>query len=56
MINSNRQQMPPLSYLTLLDYGLIANLGLVAVCLLIVIISAVSSPSFYHGTFILRCG
>ena len=47
MINSNREQMPPLSYLTLLDYGLIGSLGLVAICLLIVIISAVSSPSFH---------
>ena len=38
--------MPPqLNYLTLLDIGLIANLGLVTLCLLIVIASAVSSPS-----------
>ena len=35
--------MPPLSYLTLLDIGLIINLGLIAACLLIVIASAVSS-------------
>ena len=47
MINSNREQMPPLSYLTLLDYGLIGSVGLVAICLLIVIISAVSSQSFH---------
>ena len=37
--------MPPLSYLTLLDIGLIINLGLIAACLLIVIASAVSSLS-----------
>merc|ERR1719209_2351051 len=40
LINSNRQAMPPLSYLSLLDIGLIINLGLIAACLLIVIASA----------------
>ena len=42
--------MPPISYLTLLDVGLIVNLGLVALILLVVTASAVSVPSIscYH--------
>ena len=40
-MNSYRALMPPIAYLTYLDYALIVNLALCAVCLLTVIASAV---------------
>ena len=45
-MNPYREQMPPLSYLTLLDQGLIVNLALVAFCVLVVVASAVSPLPF----------
>ena len=42
-MNSYRALMPPIAYLTYLDYALIVNLALCAVCLLTVIASAVPS-------------
>ena len=48
-MNSYREQMPPLSYLTLLDHGLIVNLALVAFCVLVVVASAV--PPLPFGFF-----
>ena len=42
LIGYNRSQMPPISYFTLLDVGLIVNLSLVALILLVVTSSAVS--------------
>ena len=50
-MNSYREQMPPLSYLTLLDHGLIVNLALVAFCVLVVVASAV--PPCLYASFIL---
>ena len=40
-MSSYRGQMPPLSYLTYLDYCLIVNLGLISVVTLVVVGSAV---------------
>ena len=45
-MNSYRQQMPPMSYLTLLDQGLIVNLALIAFCVLVVVASAVAHLPF----------
>ena len=42
LISAHRALLPPISYLTLLDIGLVVNLGLVALCLLLVAASAVS--------------
>ena len=42
-MNSYREQMPPLSYLTLLDFALIVNLGLISFCTIVVVASAVHS-------------
>ena len=42
-MNTYREQMPPLSYLTLLDFALIVNLGLISFCTIVVVASAVHS-------------
>ena len=42
LISAHRALLPPISHLTLLDIGLVVNLGLVALCLLLVAASAVS--------------
>ena len=45
-MNSYRGQMPPLSYLTLLDFALLVNLGLISFCTIVVVASAVHSLCF----------
>ena len=43
---SYRGRMPPLSYLTMLDVILLVNLGLLSVCVLIIVGSAVILTAF----------
>ena len=43
---SYRGRMPPLSYLTMLDVILLVNLGLLSVCVLVIVGSAVSFHCF----------
>ena len=45
-MNTYREQMPPLSYLTLLDFALLVNLGLISFCTTVVTASAVRSLFF----------
>ena len=53
-MNTYRQQMPPMSYLTLLDRGLIVNLALIAFCVLVVVASAVAPRVLWLDYFILH--
>ena len=41
LMSTYREHMPPLSYLTLLDIVLLVNLSLVALCVLVIVGSAV---------------
>jgi hypothetical protein len=46
ILMSYRGRMPPLSYLTMLDVILLVNLGLLSICVLIIVGSAVSFHCF----------
>ena len=46
IMKSYRDRMPPLSYLTMLDVILLVNLGLLSICVLVIVGSAVNFHCF----------